>query len=75
MRNGGRDREIAQGGKWDMTTVLSVMTAAIVWPKKRASAASGTIIEEREWTVHIKKHNELLGTTCMGTGEEGMGGK
>ncbi|KAI9523065.1 hypothetical protein NQZ68_031925, partial [Dissostichus eleginoides] len=36
---GGQDREIARGGKWDMTTVLSVTTPPIVWPKKRASTA------------------------------------
>lgn len=41
----GSDREIARGGKWDMTTVLSVTTPPIVWPKKRASAATGTIIK------------------------------
>ena len=56
-----------------MTTVLSVTTPPIVWPKKRASAASGTIIKEQEWAVHIKQHNEPRRPTCMGTmngGEE-----
>lgn len=55
-----------------MTTVLSVTTPPIVWPKKRASAASGTIIKEQEWAVHIKQHNRLCGPTCMATmkGEE-----
>lgn len=55
-----------------MTTVLSVTTPPIVWPKKRASAASGTIIKEQEWAVHIKQHNGPRRATCMGTtkGEE-----
>lgn len=55
-----------------MTTVLSVTTPPIVWPKKRASAATGTIIKEQEWTVHIKQHNGPRGPTCLGTmkGEE-----
>lgn len=55
-----------------MTTVLSVTTPPIVWPKKRASTASGTIIKEQEWAVHIKQHNGPCGPTCMGTmkGEE-----
>lgn len=55
-----------------MTTVLSVTTPPIVWPKKRASAASGTIIKEQEWAVHIKQHNGPRRPTCMGTmkGEE-----
>lgn len=64
---GGPDREIARGGKWDMTTVLSVTTPPIVWTKKRASAASGTIIKEQEWAVHIKQHNGPSRPTCMGT--------
>lgn len=69
---GGQDREIARGGKWDMTTVLSVTTPPIVWPKKGASVASGTIIKKQEWAVHIKQHNILRRPTCMGTtkGEE-----
>lgn len=53
-----------------MTTVLSVTTPPIVWPKKRAFAASGTIIKEQEWAVHIKQHNKLCGPTCMGTAKE-----
>lgn len=67
-----QDREIARGGKWDMTTVLSVTTPPIVWPKKRAFAASGTIMKEQEWAVHIKQHNIPCGPTCMGPakGEE-----
>lgn len=67
-----QDREIARGGKWDMTTVLSVTTPPIVWPKKRALAASGTIMKEQEWAVHIKQHNIPCGPTCMGPakGEE-----
>lgn len=44
-----------------MTTVLSVMTPPIVWPKKRASVTSGTIIKEQEWAVHIKQHSNLHG--------------
>lgn len=66
MGVGGQDREIAQGGKWDMTTVLSVTTPPIVWPKKRASVASGTIIKEQEWAVHIKQHSGPCRPTCMG---------
>lgn len=50
-----------------MTTVLSVTTPPIVWPKKRASAASGTIIKEQEWAVHIKQHDGPQRPTCMGT--------
>lgn len=67
-----QDREIARGGKWDMTTVLSVTTPPIVWPKKRAFAASRTIMKEQEWAVHIKQHNIPCGPTCMGPakGEE-----
>lgn len=55
-----------------MTTVLSVMTPPIVWPKKRASVASGTIIKEQEWAVHIKQRSGPRRPTCMGTmkGEE-----
>lgn len=55
-----------------MTTVLSVTTPPIVWPKKRASAASGTIIKKQEWAVHIKQHNGPRRPTCMGMmkGEE-----
>ncbi|CAB1416497.1 unnamed protein product [Pleuronectes platessa] len=48
-----------------MTTVLSVTTPPIVWPKKRASVATGTIIKEQEWTVHIKQHNGVHRPTCM----------
>lgn len=72
---GGPDREIARGGKWDMTTVLSVTTPPIVWTKKRASAASGTIIKEQEWAVHIKQHNGPSRPTCMGTMKGARGGK
>lgn len=50
-----------------MTTVLSVTTPPIVWPEKRASAASGTIMKEQEWAVHIKQHNGPSRPTCMGT--------
>ena len=61
-----------------MTTVLSVTTPPIVWPKKRASVATGTIIKEQEWTVHIKQHNGLHRPTCMaamkGGGWGGGGG-
>lgn len=55
-----------------MTTVLSVMTPPIVWPKKRGSVVSGTIIKEQEWAVHIKQHRGRCRPTCMGTakGEE-----
>lgn len=55
-----------------MTTVLSVTTPPIVWPKKRAFAASGTIIKEQEWAAHIKQHNIPCRPTCMGPakGEE-----
>lgn len=54
-----------------MTTVLSVTTPPIVWPKKRAFAASGTIIKEQEWAVHIKQHNIPCGPTCMGPAKGG----
>lgn len=54
-----------------MTTVLSVTTTPIVWPKKRASAASGTIIKEQEWAVHIKQHNIPRRPTCIGTMKAG----
>lgn len=58
-----------------MTTVLSVTTPPIVWPKKRAFAASGTIIKEQEWAVHIKQHNKLCRPTCMGTAKTERRGK
>lgn len=58
-----------------MTTVLSVTTPPIVWTKKRASAASGTIIKEQEWAVHIKQHNGPSRPTCMGTMKGARGGK
>lgn len=61
---GGQDREIAQSGKWDMTTMLSVTTPPIVWPKKRASAASEAIIKKQEWALHIKQHNIPCRPTC-----------
>lgn len=54
-----------------MTTVLSVTTTPIVWPKKRASVASGTIIKEQEWAVHIKQHNIPRRPTCIGTMKAG----
>lgn len=55
-----------------MTTVLSVTPPPIVWPKKGALAASGTIMKEQEWAVHIKQHNIPCRPTCMGPveGEE-----
>lgn len=56
-----------------MTTVLSVTTPPIVWPKKRAFAASGTIIKEQEWAVHIKQHNIPRRPTCMGPVRKGGG--
>lgn len=58
-----------------MTTVLSVTTPPIVWPKKRASAASGTIIKEQEWAVHIKQHDGPRRPTCIGYDEGGSRGK
>lgn len=63
---GGQDREIAHSGKWDMTTMLSVTTPPIVWPKKRASAASEAIIKKQEWSLHIKQHNIACRPTCEG---------
>lgn len=58
-----------------MTTVLSVTTPPIVWPKKRAFAASGTIIKEQEWAVHIKQHNIPCRPTCMGPAKGGRARK
>lgn len=58
-----------------MTTVLSVTTPPIVWPKKRAFAASGTIMKAQEWAVHIKQHNIPCRPTCMGPAEGEEQGK
>lgn len=58
-----------------MTTVLSVTTPPIVWPKKRAFAATGTIIKEQEWAVHIKQHNIPYRPTCMGPAKGEKQGK
>lgn len=46
--------------------MLSVTTPPIVWPKKRASAASEAIIKKQEWALHIKQHNIPCRPTCEG---------
>lgn len=40
--------------------------AAHCLAKEKASVASGTIIKEQEWTVHIKQHKP----TCEAADEE-----